>query len=76
MRHPSKVGAFCSRKIAHGASDKILGGGPGPLPCGKHLKRGPKMPAGIRRPWFMRIQDAKRAIARLFSAVSSPKEQA
>ncbi len=56
MRHPSKVGAFCSRKIARGASDNVLGKGTGPLRCGKHLKRGRQPGLRFRQPWYLRLR--------------------
>ena len=64
MRHPSKVGAFCSRKIARGASDKVLGGGSGPLRCGKHLRRGPRMPTGERVPFWKKLRANRLRVAR------------
>ena len=74
MQHPSKVGAFCARK-----GDKKLGGGTGPLPCGKHLKRGPKRRhAAQHQGWpfwkrlrARRLRDARRATAKHQSAADS-----
>lgn len=64
MRHPSKVGAFCAR-----VGDRKLGGGSGPLRCGKHLKRGRKADLLHYVPWWMRLRsrrlrDARRAAQR------------
>lgn len=73
MRHPSKVGAFCSRKLARGASDSVLGGGRGPLPCGKHLTKGLQMPARERRPWWLRIRDSMRARKLISHDTSEPR---
>lgn len=50
MRHPSKVGSFCSRK-----GDQYLGSG-GPPQTGKHLKRGPRPVLGYRVPWWQRLR--------------------
>lgn len=71
MRHPSKVGAFCARKLARGASDRVLGAG-GPPQVGRHLKAGPKPRVIARRPWWQRLKDAARQKL-LFSADGAEK---
>jgi hypothetical protein len=73
VRHPSKVGAFCARKLARGASDNVLGRG-GPPRSGLHLTRGPAPRTTDRVTWFERIR-ASRIARGLFKRKGSADQK-
>lgn len=67
MRHPSKVGAFCARRLERGASDRVLGSG-GPPQVGQHLKRIPQRGPRERKPWGERLKAIARRTFRRHAA--------